>query len=39
MPRLFERLGWVRVGDITGYALWPQGRLRSTTLFYRVLAD
>jgi GNAT superfamily N-acetyltransferase len=37
--RLYERLGWVRVGDIPGYALWPQGGLCSTTLFYRVLAD
>ena len=37
--RLYERLGWVRVGDIPGYALWPQGGLCSTTVFYRVLAD
>ncbi len=37
--RLYERLGWVRVGDIPGYALWPQGGLCSTTFFYRVLAD
>jgi GNAT superfamily N-acetyltransferase len=37
--RLYERLGWVRVGDIPGYALWPQGGLCSTTFFYRALAD
>ena len=37
--RLYERLGWVRVGDIPGYALWPQGGLCSTTVFYRVLPD
>jgi GNAT superfamily N-acetyltransferase len=37
--RLYERLGWVRVGDIPGYALWPQGGLCSTTFYYRVLAD
>jgi GNAT superfamily N-acetyltransferase len=37
--RLYERLGWVRVGDIPGYALWPQGGQCSTTVFYRVLAD
>ena len=35
--RLYERLGWVRVGDIPGYALWPQGGLCSTTFFYRNL--
>lgn len=35
--RLYERLGWVRVGDIPGYALLPQGGLRSTTVFYRTL--
>ena len=35
--RLYQRLGWVRVGDIPGYALWPQGGLCSTTVFYRVL--
>ena len=35
--RLYERLGWVRVGDIPGYALWPQGGLCSTTVFYRLL--
>jgi GNAT superfamily N-acetyltransferase len=37
--RLYQRLGWVRVGDIPGYALWPQGGLCGTTVFYRVLAD
>ena len=35
--RLYERLGWVRVGDIPGYALLPQGGLRSTTVYYRML--
>jgi GNAT superfamily N-acetyltransferase len=37
--RLYERLGWVRAGDIPGYALMPLGGLCSTTVFYRVLAD
>lgn len=37
--RLYERLGWVRVGDIPGYALWPQGGYCSTTYYYRTLAD
>ena len=35
--RLYERLGWVRVGDIPGYALMPKGGLCSTTVFYRNL--
>jgi GNAT superfamily N-acetyltransferase len=35
--RLYEQLGWVRVGVIPGYALMPQGGLCSTTVFYRNL--
>ncbi len=35
--RLYERLGWKRVGDIPGYALMPRGGLCSTTVFYRNL--
>jgi GNAT superfamily N-acetyltransferase len=35
--RLYQRLGWVRVGEIPGYALFPQGGLCSTTVFYRNL--
>lgn len=35
--RLYERLGWVRAGDIPGYALYPQGGLCSTTFYYRHL--
>lgn len=35
--RLYARLGWVRVGDIPDYALFPQGGFCSTTLFYRKL--
>jgi GNAT superfamily N-acetyltransferase len=34
---LYERLGWVRVGEIPGYALFPQGGLCSTTYYYRNL--
>jgi GNAT superfamily N-acetyltransferase len=37
--RLYERLGWVRVGEIPGYALFPQGGLCSTTVYYRNLVD
>jgi GNAT superfamily N-acetyltransferase len=35
--RLYARLGWSRVGVIPGYALWPQGGLCDTTVFYRNL--
>jgi GNAT superfamily N-acetyltransferase len=35
--RLYTRLGWKRVGDIPEYALWPDGDLCSTTVFYRRL--
>jgi GNAT superfamily N-acetyltransferase len=36
--RLYERLGWVRVGEIPGYALMPEGGLCGTTYFYRQLS-
>jgi GNAT superfamily N-acetyltransferase len=35
--RLYERLGWVRVGDIPAYALFPRGGLCGTTVYYRNL--
>ncbi len=35
--RLYTRAGWVRVGVIPGYALWPQGGLCDTTVYYRDL--
>ena len=35
--RLYERLGWVRVGDIPDYALFPRGGFCSTTVYYRRL--
>jgi GNAT superfamily N-acetyltransferase len=35
--RLYERLGWTRVGVVPGYALWPDGRLCDTTFFYKSL--
>jgi len=37
--RLYERLGWERVGTIPGYALLPQGGLCATTVYYRNLGD
>lgn len=37
--RLYQRLGWERVGTIPGYALFPRGGLCSTTVYYRSLAD
>ena len=35
--RLYEHLGWTRVGDIPDYALFPRGGLCSTTVYYRNL--
>jgi len=35
--RLYERLGWQRVGVVPGYALMPSGELCSTTFFYKTL--
>ena len=35
--RLYARLGWVRVGDIPEYALFPEGGYCGTTVFYRRL--
>ena len=36
--RLYERLGWRRVGDIPDYALFPDGRFCDTTIFYKRIA-
>jgi GNAT superfamily N-acetyltransferase len=33
--RLYTRLGWTRVGDVPGFALYPDGRECGTTFFYR----
>jgi GNAT superfamily N-acetyltransferase len=35
--RLYARHGWVRVGVVPGFALWPAGGPCDTTFFYRVL--
>lgn len=35
--RLYERLGWVRVGDVPDFALYPDGGFCSTTFYYRKL--
>ncbi len=35
--RLYERLGWVRVGDVPNFALMPRGEPCSTTYYYRNL--
>lgn len=37
--RLYERLGWVRVGDVPRFALMPTGGFCSTTYFYRDLGE
>jgi len=36
--RLYQRLGWARVGVVPDYALWPDGRLCDTTFFYKALS-
>jgi GNAT superfamily N-acetyltransferase len=35
--RLYARLGWMRVGVIPGYALYPDGRPCDTTVFWKAL--
>jgi ribosomal protein S18 acetylase RimI-like enzyme len=35
--RLYERLGWTKMGVIPDYALYPDGRLCDTTFFYKTL--
>jgi ribosomal protein S18 acetylase RimI-like enzyme len=35
--RLYERLGWTRVGVIPGYALYPDGRSCDTTVFWKAV--
>ncbi|WP_457090037.1 GNAT family N-acetyltransferase [Microvirga sp. P5_D2] len=36
--RLYARLDWKSVGVIPNYALWPQGGLCPTTVFYKQIA-
>ena len=33
--RLYERMGWTRVGTVPGFALHPHGGLTGTTFYYR----
>jgi GNAT superfamily N-acetyltransferase len=35
--RLYQRLGWQRVGVVPGYALWPDGRPCATTYYFKAL--
>ncbi|MEP7111645.1 MAG: GNAT family N-acetyltransferase [Ilumatobacteraceae bacterium] len=37
--RLYDRLGWQRVGVIPDYALWPDGGFVDTIIFYKNLAS
>jgi len=37
--RLYQRLGWTRLGVIPNYALYPDGRLCATTVFYKELPE
>jgi len=36
--RLYERLGWIKVGSIPRYAMFPDGTLGPTTIFFRELS-
>lgn len=36
--RLYEGQGWTRVGVIADYAMWPEGGLCGTTVYYKRLA-
>jgi len=36
--RLYERLGWSRVGVVPGYALMPRGARCDTAIYYRELS-
>ncbi|HEY6031613.1 MAG TPA: GNAT family N-acetyltransferase, partial [Gaiellaceae bacterium] len=35
--RLYERIGWTKVGVIPDYALYPDGRPCDTTVFFRAI--
>jgi GNAT superfamily N-acetyltransferase len=35
--RLYVRHGWQRCGEIPQYALWPDGRVCPTTVYYKLL--
>jgi GNAT superfamily N-acetyltransferase len=35
--RVYDRLGWKRVGTIPAYALWPNGGFVDTIVFYKQL--
>jgi ribosomal protein S18 acetylase RimI-like enzyme len=35
--RLYERLGWTKVGDIPDYALYPNGEPCATTMYWKRL--
>jgi GNAT superfamily N-acetyltransferase len=37
--RLYEKLGWQRLGVVPRHAMWPQGGLCDTTFFWKDLTD
>jgi GNAT superfamily N-acetyltransferase len=37
--RLYQRMGWTRVGVVPDYALWPDGRPCDTSFFYKRLSE
>jgi GNAT superfamily N-acetyltransferase len=36
--RLYQRMGWQRVGVVPDYALWPDGRMCATTYYTKAIA-
>jgi acetyltransferase len=34
---MYEQMGWIRAGEIPGYACSPDGHLHSTVFFYRTI--
>ena len=35
--RLYQKLGWTKAGVIPNYAMWPDGRLCDTSIFWKAL--
>ena len=35
--RLYQRMGWQRVGVVPDYALWPDGRMCATTYYCKAI--
>jgi hypothetical protein len=35
--RLYERCGWIKVGEVPGFALYPDGTPCATVFYYKEL--